>query len=1320
MSIRRGSREELGNIKYLGPCYESDDAFYTDADHKEDLLGVFWKDRLIWPTQSKYQFWVTNEYFVRQSISDDVLYIYDVEPCKTDITIYARSCTRFYDKKYDFEVTCSSTWISIDGNPSISDRKVVVNRVACSSTPSSSDVPDGQFTINVAMNTSPFSRTTTLVCSQIDDLQQDAPTGKQFTIVIVQKGDYPVKGSEDFSKTTTSWFDSEDFLHTVSSYGTKDKGIVPISGGTFKVYFMIDVSTKMKSGIWSSRFYGTVGNESSSISRSNFTTSDPNIAYVTDVEYNGNGGWIATCVCNPNDNKAGQPSFTISDLNATPNTVSYQGGSITVSWVVNASIVTNFKAISLILSIPEKIDPVGTVNCYEDGGSRTYKDVDVASHVVIPSNASSWISLDGTTTVASNGTRKQKLVVYNQKSTSKMYIENFSTSYSDDVIPCDATSVTFSFEIYRKDNTYLERVASLSVVAGSTSESINIKQTGKDGTNHIEVDDSMLASSALHAYIDNPTDDTYYGSFLSDFRNVRYYRYLWRIDATVSPNPQQTVDKGIYIVGYAKNISENSHDETVTWNVKSGVANSLVRHSILKISIPTYNTDHSEEITQSGSSSTEKIVYYDDLTCNIENVTDSLVGTVSTDKTTHLYTGKIHVNANNSRYDDNVAYVVPSKIEEHYNTIVDNNSLSAIYLKVIGHPSYKGTTRNVTYKISATDLTSKTVSVTQKENTVVVDDNTDVPSIGLNDDWFSVTADSEGSIYGRSTLVSEEVGLYMIPIHVLENDSPTNVDCHVDFNSHSYGSSSSVVLPSIYVKDTFPVSGWWRKYGAPVDRQVTLVVRDVASIKFVWKDVRYSGDMSIHNSVDEDYKITIDPNKEWYFMESSNTLSVDANNTGARRTAALTTEFYDGDDVLSNIKLDLIQDPNNTEGDYEFSSEYASMWTEISNSNVVEMTVSSYDKYDKKVMTLKEEYDDTKIVVYKSYSDSGLVTYKVRAKSNNTSASPAKVPIKISQYDRNGKLRNQTLTLNTYLASYSLDIDKKDVVMSLTSDKATLKVASKKKTIDNNGNVQEEDVRFATMMSSNDLIVMNVVDTNIILSCISQNKEIAEQSITLKVEQQNTNAISTAKIRVPSWRDSEYNYSDLHLYKKNDYRDVLFFSMENDTQLQPSVKMLTGSIPNMNNPEVISTSLSKYDDRWKITFKSNKDLDGEMSVYGYFEVYNKNIILGRSRVYLHAFTLSASTENKDGTYTWYLSARSGDLWSVYYVYSKQDGEDVDFTIEESNDDLSITRNGNAIEVIPIYDNDKSYRVEYSMKIKQANSDRTMTIKMLQLMESEMD
>lgn len=1314
MGIYRGDigrNPEIGAIKYFGPCKYVNDIPSTDENHKEDVIAVFKNDIMVWPTVSKYLFWGSKSGNFKNLMMNDSLYINKVEPKEQNIVIDVRSCTRFFDAKYSLKAKCGASWISINNNPCVISNSINdITILSDTNSQCNESTPDVSFTINISKNTSKFDRTATIVCTQLDDYHSMTPTGKFFDIVITQKADYPLKRSDDFKDSVAIWYTDDTFSYTTNSYGDENNGYADIDGGDFKTYFSIKMKVTMASGIVSYRNYGTEGNEM--LSNSSVISSSPDKVTVKSIIKHSDGKFVAlmNVVKNTYSNGSSKPTISISDIETYPDNIDYNGGKMTISWN-NYAMVSSDPFVSTLSIVVSNNNIIGIAQLYQNGGNLRYKTDDPNNIVVIPDEAKSWISTVGAISVDNNKRYSQDMLITKQVGETKMYVENLSSNLDSLTIPYDTTSLEFAFDIYKRENMYDERIAKLTILSSGTSEVVQIRQNGKEDSYPTLVTDKELDSSKINIKEIVPENDDYYNSIFKGFSNIRYYRYSWRADVSVNTNPQQNLEKEIYVEKYDNPISEKEHYEYVYWKIMSGIANSKERHSILNISIPEYRCNYKEEFEQNGSELPETLKYYDDLNPSIKNISDNIIGTVEIDKYEHIYKGTIKVNENVDKDENNVAYVVPDNVYEDYVGYVDNMNNSNIYLRISGSPYYKGKNREVKYSISCDGLLSKMLTTTQKM-TSTIKANENVPCIGLNEDFFALTDDSQGYINGKPQLLSAEIALYSIPIHIEENTTAAGIKKYIrmdDVSSTEYISSQSVTLPDFYGSLTSTINAGWSKFGLPISKTVKLVVKDVKTIECKWNNIPYSGDLHTHTKPQIDYKISIKDGINWISLPSSNTIKFLHNKTDIRRVGKIQADFYDNGMMFDNIILDIMQNPSQKTSQYRFSSNIDIIkWYEIDNTSTFSFSIFTYDMYDNKEMNVVENYDYDDILLTKYSSNDGIVKYAIRAKKKTTDVK--KTILSLDQYDRENKNIVGHIDVNMYIPSYSLtvSVDKTKLTVNNNENTSVIIVNSIKKTIED-GNVKDVHVPFNIYCQTNDWLSISVDEMNVIVKCLSMNEGLVERSVMITIEQSISKVKEYVTISEESWRDPQYDSSRIDFYNSEYPVKRRFYSMVNGIQATPKIKFISGSDPN-----IISANIALDGDQWTLEMLPSKDVDGEIYQYGTYEIYNDYRTIGKNLIYVHAYIFSSTSESNEEI-VWYASKNANEFYSVYYITSKEDGKDIEYSITKYSSNISIKRNGNTIMVACTDPNELNETIEAGyLTLNQKNSNREINVKILQM------
>lgn len=1325
MSIRVGNREDLGGIKYLGPRNSSD----------QNITSVFWKDRLIWPAQSKYLFYLSEGSFYYPNKYS--IYI-KCNPSAQTKTIYVRSCTRYFKKKYSCYVSCASTWVKVNGQELGigNDVNVSMTREECEESRQ-----DGTFTISVDANPTNISRTAVFTVFQVDDDKSSAPTGKSMQIWLVQEADYPDDSTLNYNNMGVTWYQDSKYLKTTESYGTKASPAIGASGGTFNVYFSLYMNVKMMSGYYSRSYYGqTEGQDTSKVKLE-----------IGKTEYStsciGNGMFYATVeVTNQLSSDSTVIPEIVNLLVSNNGDVDYNGGYLSVSWQTYATISSLTSSLSLGVYVPERNGvTVGEIPCWQGGGTYYKKVTDVSTGLTIPSEYSGFIHKYQDLKVGNDGTFSQMVKVDACPEVNAWVIENiacfqshedpetgFITDFDETGLSADYTDdVQIEFDIVEKNGACIERRGNVIVYADATksvSKTATISQSGKDGVGSLKVTWIDPADISNFIVSEVPTIEDNY--IFKSFSSPTYENYKWNVIGKPSSNDPVKSDYEIEVTQFDTILSSGAGYDNIAWTVKSGTTNSKKRESTLKFLYPSKNMSSMYGVVQNGSDVEEGYQYHKDLCkslgggkTTVQNLTDGI--TVSDDNVELqgvVYYATVKYNKNTSKDDTSVAYVKPTEIKSWSVGDVDNLCNSAFYVSIYGKNVYKGKERTVQFKISLSDLKdapsktkSKTMSATQKGSTTVVDEGSSAPCIGIDEDSFSLTKDSEGKISEGFSLISESAGIYKIPIHINNNTEPTERELTVNYDYVAHHNDMNLTVPNFYDTLSVPFSASWTQKGRPVDRSVSLVIdmmdNDNVTLDGMWKNILYTGDLSTHTIYGTDWKASLPKGVAW-ISPSSTVMTFSPNDTSARRTATVSVDFYDNGDTIGSLAMKFTQEVTTRDSSFTFSiSLDESAWHEVTTSDGLEFNLYSFDNYDTKEVTTKDTYDKSMITISKK-TEGNATRYVIAPLSSNDSGDPIKVPLTIDQYDRIGQKKVATKTINLYIPGYEFSVSATNTTVDPSDPLCKVSVKSLKSIVEK-GATKKEEIPYYFSQSDYNIGIMS----DKYFTCTSTNRSGAIRTTNITCTQSVTNNRETFKISERWWSENDLDTSSADLLTLSDKVMREFSSSTSDGKLTPKVEYYTGTMDPSSLP-IKATIEQSYDDKYIVSFQLTKEKNGDMSDYGLYRIWNDKWEIGRMYVRRHAWWLDASTEDKSNGYVWYISSHANYLWSLYYVNSRYDGEFSDYDITITSGDYTLYKEKNAVTVRPNTSNTSSSHVVGYLKVVQKVSGKTINIRIEQLTKSE--
>ena len=1314
------SKEEVGDIMHKD--------FITGKP--EPMIGVFWKDELIWPSVSKYIFHATNHDNVWVSCDDPIV----VNASHQYVTIHVKSCSRFYRDRYPYKVTCISNWCTLDDNFMENTFYPNKNEVG------KENEEDSSFLISIKPNYGRQSRSTYILLQQLDDYHKDEEVSKEFwlkeydgtdnidshkigetfsgnqlIIRITQTADKPIE-KPDYSIPKIRWYDSETFENIIESYGTDDDPKVNMNGGIQNVWVSIEGKALMSSGTYSAYYYGDNGE---TLDFSNFFFSDNSaIDSITDVQYFGYGQWQATIHWNKNMPKGNDLKTYIKNLRLSNDSVSRLGGNLTMLWSIYKGGTSSTKQVEMSIRLNGYSSKNGQISIYQSGGSISEKTNQEKCTVSISGNGQGWCKLNSGISFTSNQDYAQQLIVSPQSSVSKMYIEDLAVDNDVNHIKYDQTSGNISFSIYKKDGVYEERKTYAYVNCNNVTESIDIKQNGDENGIAKTVDNELLNASSISIVEDNPKDDSYWTNFIK-YSNIRYDAWMeqWYVSFSCDSNLKKTVGKTINIISYPDAVPSKANDATISWTVSSGEVNSNWRHSRLHAIIKNYHCDEYYDISQAPSEDAQKITYYDDEAKNvvISNLTDSTSNNSLKSISNHVCTGTISIKENKTKKDGSIAFVVPTEVSEWSFSDIDVDSNASFFFKVYGKNGYESTKRNISIRLSKSGLTSKDISIAQDPADYILSDD-NVPCDDLAISEFKLNEESQGTLLKTSSLISKDQGLYKINVNVSPNISPDryivslNVGNKVNMEqTWSYNSLQSITSPTFEISPKYDnnhtvVLASWKNDGSPKTRSVSLSIKSISGKKFdaTWKNVPYSGEGYSHNTLNKDYSLSLNPSS-WIHLED-NVIVSDSNSTNQNRSNSLIVKYNTSDNASKSITVPIYQSIKTREADYIF-------WTNVGNNAKLSIDpingnpgsctfyVTSYDDETNQTLGFSMNNKDLDgLLIQKTKSD-GIFEVKVVPTSINNGTSTKIWTINIVQ-EQSGK----KLSLSIVQPNYILNVSNSTVNVDV-SHSSTIYVESS-----SNGNAT--DFRYET--DSDWLLVSNVDFNRKMITCLTINDSPNDREGFIKITQNGSEITRYVKVMNKCWKNPEFDSSDINLYKKGDYENRLFYSQESNINIIPSISTIYTSAGSS-----ISTAIKENGSQYAFNAISNETLDGDIPKIAKYLIKNKNQSIGQINVVLHAFNLKATSESEESI-TWYASPNKNEIWSLYYVNSTMDKSSIEYEVKLSSDSipLYIERNESCISIIPTSSNNTDRRIEYVGRIIQEKSGKELNVRIIQLPKIE--
>lgn len=1300
--VKKTGNQDIGAIKLVD----------SKTDKLKDINAVFWKNMMIWPRDSKYLFWSSNNKnhdFISADSDFDRNGIH-VSASANIVTVYVRSCTKYWHGRYPFKIVPYQNWVTAPN---------IVYPIGWNLKTATKNEYDALFDLNISGNPSTSSSRTTYVSLwQIDskDEQIDTSTskysGKQIVIKVVQdKDEEDPNAKPSYANAIITWYKDETFSNEVKEYGTENDPYVNVNGQSIILYCNITGTIKMMSGNVTRCFYGDHYGDVITVNELNI---DKNVISLESSEYLGNGNWKINLKMKSNVSTSGINKNVIKDLGLSSSKVDYTGDVVTMTWKVfnESNTLTRYSDIGFLLGRTY----TSTIKVWQEGGSVSNQVTNVTCATGVSKEVAKWISISRPQINSATSSYYAKVTVNPQTATEKMYIENISTSYDDDIIPATDTLFQIMFMIFKKQGYYAERKGIINVTCVSDTKSVEITQTEYSNTSSKKITDRDIDKKKIS--ITGITPYSYYSNMITNIGNLRYdYNYLmWVVDVSVTKNPKKVLDHELTVNSYPKTISYKTQYLEITWSIITGEVNSSPRYGRIKFSIPDYNCEDYYDLTQSGSTDATGAKFDKDYLnkSKLSNISDNIVSTSSTVDNGpgkivmdgNFYVGTIKINEN-FNHNNTIAYVTPTEISNWSVSDFDNYNNAAFYIQIKGKNTYIGIDRKVDIKLEITGVGSKSDSILQEKSPSV---NTNILSNFTDLDVSSVKISGEATTNKLPYLITNE--MYCIPITLDKNDIPTKYDYDVVVGSKEYegsfgyGNYDDVSLTPEYSIPNYDnmytvVTSWWRRQGEEKTRTVKLSVDGITqTITNTWTGIKYQGDQTYRSNLSEDYSLTLsDYNQQWMSLNQNNLVS-SSNGTSNTRSLGLTNTLYLDNSKQKNLKLTLNQEPRETSVNFLFSSSLESGTTKYLNAtDSASFMIYSLD--DDLMQPLDVSWTPTKFnnMILSCTHNDYWYKFTIAPTSLNISNTDRTWQVSFTQATSSKKI---SLTFVQHCYQFSLD---KTSINITTNVEVTINVTSLK-----SGNF----FGFTWDALPDWLMVYRTSDTKLTFKCIEINDSTKTRSCSIRFTQYESGIYKTLTISEESWRNPELDESTVDLYYKGAKTVKELYSDQAGVGLPITIRQTDGTL---DSSKINLTSKNISDSQYAIDIVSLSDLEGTIPLVGRYALSNKNQYLGEIYCIMHAYQFSCSSDNISEI-VWTLSPKANELWSMYYVTSKIDGEFTDYEISEASGNFTCYHNGINITILPKFTNYSNERNNWSLKLKQNKTGKTIPVVVQQLGANE--
>lgn len=1300
--VKKTGNQDIGAIKLVD----------SKTDKLKDINAVFWKNMMIWPRDSKYLFWSSNNKdhdFISVDSDFDRNGIH-VSAASHIITVYVRSCVKYWYGRYPFKVVPYQNWVTAPN---------IVYPIGWNIKTAEKHDYDALFDLNISGNVSTSSSRTTYVSLwQIDTKDEQIDTsaskysGKQILIKIVQdKDEEDPNARPSYANAIITWYKDETFSDEVKEYGTESNPYVDANGKSITLYCNIIGTVKMMSGNIARCFYGDHYSDVITINELNI---DKNAMSLESSEYLGNGNWKINLKMNSNVPTSANYTNVIRDLALSSNRVDHTGDIVTMTWKVfnEANTLTRYCNVGFLLNRTY----TSTTKVWQQGGLVSNQVTNVPCNTDISKEVAKWISISNPQINSATSSYYAKVTVNPQAATEKMYIENISTSYDDDIIPANDTLFQIMFMIFKKTGYYAERKGIINVTCVSDIKSVELTQTEYSDTSSKKITDRDIDKKKIS--VAGIVPNSYYSNMITSITNLRYdYNYLmWIADVSVTRNPKKILNHELMVNSYPKTISHNAQYLEITWSIMTGEVNSSPRYGKIKFSIHDYNCEDYYDITQAGSTDAQGAKFDKDYLSKskLYNISDNIVSSSTTaddgpgkiSLNGNFYVGTIKINEN-TNHGTNVAYVKPTEISDWSVSDFDNYNNAAFYIKIKGKNVYIGIDRNVKIKLEITGIGSKEDTILQ-EKAPSVDSNTLANVTDL--DVSSIKISGEATTNKLPYLITNE--MYCVPIILNKNAVPTRYDYDVVVGSKEYvgsfeyGDYADINLTPEYSIPNYDnmytvVTSWWRRQGEEKTRTVRLSVDGISqSITNTWTGIKYQGDQTYRSNLSEDYSLTLsDYNQQWMSLSQNNLIS-SSNSTSSTRRLGLMDTLYLDDLKQKNLKLTLKQEPRGTSTNFLFSSSLESGTIKYLNAtDSASFMIYSLDDDLMKPLDISWTPTEFNNMILSCTHNDYWYSFTVAPTSLNISNTNRTWQVSFTQ-----AVSGKNISLTFVQHCYQFSLDKTSINITPNVEVA-INVTSTK-----SGNF----FGYTWDALPDWLMVYRTSDTKLTFKCIEINDSTKTRSCTIRFTQYESEISTTLTISEESWRNPELDESTVDLYYKGAKTVKELYSDQAGIGLPITIRQSDGTL---DSTKIKLTSRNISDSQYAIDIVSLSDLEGTIPLIGRYALSNKNQYLGEIYCIMHAYQFSCSSDNTSEI-VWTLSPKANELWSMYYVTSKIDGEFVDYEISEATGNFTCYHSGANITILPKFTNYDNERKNWSLTLKQNKTKKEISVTVQQLGANE--
>lgn len=1348
------SINECGDIKkcMLVKDAEGNYTQYTSYVPKS-IRAVFKNDRLIWPKVSKFKFWISlDPTATKKDYSNIIIHVkagWQKNPTDKPtsephpITVYVKSSYRSGRVKCPYYVTTPSDWVTIENT---TDKEATIN-------PYEQEIPDNvpydsKFTVYIKNNIHSLDRTTFLTIYQVDPLtglptDMGGDQDEAMHITVIQDGDEQFSNAE-FSDNVANvtWYEDSNFNVPCIVYGDNKGNGASTTNGYTKLYCIVTGKSFMWSGTTKTVYFGENGEylDSSSFI-SEFAEN------VFNVSYYGSGKWTATIKWKDNLPSQSARKITISNKSLSPSdTINYSGGTVTVSFDLNVTGIASARNMPVTLQIPSSEKWLGnarlegTLSCWQNEGQVSIPIIDANPTITPDINAKKWVT-SNSPIISNSNNYSQSFKISPTPVKSKSYIESeeiYEGKEKVTYIKSTTTSITLAFKIWRNDETYEERKCTFTIAYSGISSPLVLTQKATSIGESYEVTKynypEILKNNEIKVAL-NGID----AAFITSISQVYIKASKWRVDIGLKENGHKTIEPCIKNILLDKSFLESSNQNlNLQFEIISGEVNSERRFQTLSITCTRIYLDDETTLIQQGTGDAVPTKYHDNELCTIGIVEDGTQVTINKANEKHKYVVTLNIKENLNK-EEGTAYKKPTRIANWSLGILNNDITSILYVQIKGYPAYKGKQRTINISIQANICREiEKTSIVQYGKDVVLDKTKEIDCNTLGYSDFKLINNSEASINTENMPKYTDNGWYAITLNVKENTIPDSYEKCVTIGNTNF---PKPLTPNIddynykvteYINDTYiPFYAWWKQTGHMIKREATMKISDINdTLSLIWPEVPYTGNQARNGKYDRDWKYVQNTGHDWFYPDTSNTSFIATKNgTTKERTAKITFSFYnnDGTNKVANINdttITFVQNPLKSidELGYVFereNDEPVIIYENDGNIDITIINIISHDRYWN-VCDIEPIDNIDGITIKRTLIDSYGIKLTIVPSNHIYSNNYKEWNLTLKQKTPNGKgYTGKTILLNIQQAGYSFDVkveNSSSAYLDTTSGVASLSIVSFVTT------------RLGTrpvdaIINQNDYSWLSIsfnsrTNTTATYSCkaVNINDDVKNMKTIVSVRQQNTNIYKYVYLYNKNRRATELDESWIDLYSDEESHEKSFWSIYNERVIPLSSHVKKWDSTNSStDPSWVMSSIENDEEKsYKITIKTNSVLDGLVPMTDVIRINNGIWGIGSFRVTKHAFKFYTTSESETECIM-YVSSHAGKLWSMYYVTSTMDSEDIDFDFVMNSNGINVTKSGNSITLLPYNDNDGNVmNTNYEATITQKKSNQIIHVKIYQI------